>query len=127
MDQGIITVFKSYYRKRLVNRYLAAILNKEDVKYIKINIKKAVDMFAVGWEEMTNATISNWFGIAGFVKLPQNAKEITVDINTWSTAQENLHSTVTFKEYISVDSGVTTTESVMEEEIVYSVSDSKNV
>ena len=68
MDQGVINSFKSHYRRRLVNRYLAAIENREDVNSIRINIKQAIDMIAIAWREVTSSTIANCFRKVGFIK-----------------------------------------------------------
>ena len=67
MDQGVINSFKSHYR-RLVNRYLAAIENRQDVNSIKINIREAIDMLTIAWRAVTSGTIANCFRKGGFVQ-----------------------------------------------------------
>ena len=61
MDQGVTNSFKSHYRRTLVNRYLVAIENREDVNSIKINIREAIDMLTIAWREVISATIANCF------------------------------------------------------------------
>ena len=57
MDQGVINSFKTKYRQCSVNKYLAAIERKEDLKNISINIKEAIDMGFQAWKEVTPTTI----------------------------------------------------------------------
>ena len=136
MDQGVINSFKSHYRRRLVNRYLAAIENREDVNSIKINIREAIDMLTIAWRAVTNAAIANCFRKGGFVQGQQPAEqlenaqemaEIAVDREIWIAVQENINITTTSEEYVAADDSVSTTESITEEATVQSVLASKSI
>lgn len=136
MDQGVINSFKSHYRRRLVNRYLAAIENRQDVNSIKINIREAIDMLTIAWRAVTSGTIANCFRKGGFVQGQRPAEqlenvqemaEIAVDREIWIAVQENFDITTTFEEYVAADNSVSTTESITEEAIVQSVLASKFV
>ena len=76
MDQGVINSFKSHYRRRLVNRYLAAIENRQDVNSIKINIREAIDMLTIAWRAVTSGTIANCFRKGGFVQGQRPAEQL---------------------------------------------------
>ena len=113
MDQGNINSFKSHYRRCLVNRYLAAIENKGDLKKINIHVKAAINMASMAWKEVTPCTISNCFKKVGFVKEhiqqpQQESSQLTVDRNVWESLQEHLGITYSFNEYVSVDSNIPT-------------------
>ena len=57
-----------YYRRYLVNRYIAAIENRQENDEVKISIRDVVDMSTMAWNEVKVSTIANGFRKAGFVK-----------------------------------------------------------
>lgn len=58
MDAGIIKAFKAHYRKQLVRHYIeAAEENRDQV----INLKEALSMVKVAWDNVSMTTISNCF------------------------------------------------------------------
>ena len=131
MDQGVINSFKSHYRRRLVNRYLAAIENREDVNSIKINIREPIDMLTIAWRTVTSGTIANCFRKGGFIQGQwptehlenvQEMEEIAVDREIWIAVQENFDITTTFEEYVAAYDSVSTTENISEEAINCSIS-----
>lgn len=65
LDMGIIRCFKSYYRKRLVERILLNIENKFP-KPFDINVKQACDDIAGSWREVQARTVKNCWKKAGF-------------------------------------------------------------
>ena len=136
MDQGIIKNFKFYYRRCLVNRYIAAIENRQGNDEIKISVRDAVDMSTMAWNEVKVSTIANCFRKAGFVKqVPGDIAEHEinfqeaadklqyegVDDTTWNSIQDHLGFSTTFEEYVDIDSQICTTQELTEESIVESV------
>ena len=129
MDQDIINSFKTKYRRHLVNKFLTAIENREELKDIQINVKEAIDMAFQAWQEVTLTTIANCFKKAGFVKdqtqedHPQAEEDVepAIDRNLWDNLQNDLGFTVEFEDYVSCDSAVVSTEHMDENSIVESV------
>lgn len=64
MDQGIIQNLKVHYRKRLLQRRIAAI---DSGKEFAFNLLDAVFLLRQAWNEVAETTLSNCFRKAGFV------------------------------------------------------------
>ena len=124
-DQGIIKNFKFYYRRSLVNRYIAAIENIQGNDEIKISVRDAVDMSTMACNEVKVSTTANCFRKAGFVKqvlgdvaeheinFLEAADKLQyegIDDTTWNSIQDHLGFSTTFEEYVDIDSQICTTQ-----------------
>ncbi|XP_018900654.2 tigger transposable element-derived protein 4 [Bemisia tabaci] len=68
LDQGIIKVLKSYYRRRLI-QHLAFLIDQEVTKEVmKISLLKAIHFLMASWSEVSTGTIMNCFKKAGIGK-----------------------------------------------------------
>ena len=129
MDQGVINTFKTKYRRRLVNRYLAAIDNKESLSSVssQIRVKAAIDLIHAAWNQVTPQPIANCFRHAGFVK-PDAEQSLTPpdvqdDIpapsdSTWEQLQSTLGFACSFEECTTADDHIATTEPLDDESII---------
>ncbi len=135
MDLGVIKKFKSAYRRYLVEMYLHALEQRQDLATVrsKIHVKAAIEMSVRAWNDVSPTTISKCFRKAGFhaaretgiaeADTPDVAEEPQpqVDRNLWDTLQDELGFTVTFVEYVNCDEDVPTTEPMTDETIIESV------
>ena len=120
MDQGVIRALKHHYRKQVIRKHLRAIDRKEQVK---INILDALYFLQQAWHSVTQKTIVNCYGHAGF--------KITDDVSQTETNADDdedplddlplarlIGSNITMEEYISVDDNVPICDDVTEDSIV---------
>jgi hypothetical protein len=56
MDGGVIRTFKAYYRKHLIQHYLAKIENKEEAN---INLRECLGFVSAAWDQLKESTIAN--------------------------------------------------------------------
>ena len=68
LDQGIIKVFKSYYRKQLVQHIIASADLTHSVEQIVVNALDAIWWIDTAWKTVTEETIQKVFKVAGFTK-----------------------------------------------------------
>jgi hypothetical protein len=66
LDQGIIRAFKAHYRSRLVKRIISRCTLASTPDQVTITALDAVDWIATAWSDVTQPTIVNTFGKAGF-------------------------------------------------------------
>ena len=66
LDQGIIRAFKARYRSRLVKRIINRCTLASTPDQVVITALDAVDWIAAAWTDVTQSTIINTFGKAGF-------------------------------------------------------------
>jgi hypothetical protein len=66
LDQGVIHVFKTHYRKHLVKYIIARCTTAQTVDDIKITPLDAIYWIDAGWKAVTDTTIRNTFRAAGF-------------------------------------------------------------
>lgn len=68
LDQGIIRVFKSLYRKKFISRLLSMIEEEQDVKEVMkmITFRHALQWSIESWDEINSSTIKNCWKKAGF-------------------------------------------------------------
>ena len=59
MDQGVIRCLKAHYRRRLVRRMLQCLDKGKDLP--KISILQALQILVASWNDVTEATIVNYF------------------------------------------------------------------
>ena len=60
MDQRVIKCLKAFYRRRLVNLMIKLLEQGQDLP--KISILRALQLLVASWNNVTKATIVNWFG-----------------------------------------------------------------
>ncbi|MEW8546499.1 MAG: transposase, partial [Candidatus Thiodiazotropha sp.] len=121
MDQGVIRSLKHHYRKQVIMKHLRAIDRKEQVK---INVLDALYFLQQAWRSVTQQTIANCYGHAGF--------KINDDVSqTESTANDDdedplddlplarlIGNNITIDEYVSVDDNVPVCDVLTEDSIV---------
>ena len=68
LDQGIILLAKTRYKKKLADRYLACVENDKDANSLlkALNIVQATNMIAASWRETSSTIIQNCFHKVGF-------------------------------------------------------------
>ena len=64
MDQGVIRLLKSKYRTHIIKTIINTIDNVKQIP--SISILEAMKMLAHSWSEVSESTIINCFGKAGF-------------------------------------------------------------
>ena len=135
IDQRIIKIFKFYYRRCPVNRYIATIENRQGNDEIKISVRDAVNMSTMALNEVEVSTIANCFRKVGFEKqipgdvaehkisFQEAADELQyegVDDTIWNSIQDYLGFSTTFEEYVDIDSQICTPQELTEKSIVES-------
>jgi DDE superfamily endonuclease len=91
MDQGIIKVFKGYYRNRVVEEIFRKTSSNNSINadQIKISLLDAIFFIDQSWKEVDISTISNCFKHAGFHK--NLSKEADVTENNEAEFEEFLN------------------------------------
>ena len=126
---GAAPGFKSHYRQRLVQTLVARIDAK---KLTQINLKDGVDFTAAAWHKVTPETISHCFAKGGFTHIDgcvnnevylTEANEMNID-NSQAQDAVNLHFgiNILFKDFVSVDNGIETCDTIDEANIIASIS-----
>ena len=78
LDAGIIQNFKVKYHKRLIKYVLARVNEKKSASEIvkSLNVLQAIQWVQESWEDVTNATIKNYFEKCGIVKRHEELMEV---------------------------------------------------
>ena len=120
MDQGVIKCFKSYYRKRIVKKLIADLMDGKTPDIKNFTLLSCVLIAKLAWNDVKQDTIKNCFRKCGFNKnqTEESGAEIHVAIesNEWKTFAKltNIESG-TFSDFVEVDDSlVTTTELSLE-------------
>jgi hypothetical protein len=71
LDLGIINCVKSKYRKALVQKIIAALQRKQQ---LKLNVLEALHLVAKAWSSVTSDTIEHCFSKAAFEVVDLNKK-----------------------------------------------------
>lgn len=114
LDAGIIKCVKQGYRKRLVQRRLAAMERSEEEK---ISVLDAMHMIASSWSAVSQSTIANSFRHCGFVRETASTADASTAGDSTSLMEENastvddddferLHPSTTFAEFVEADDDV---------------------
>ncbi|UYV73501.1 TIGD4 [Cordylochernes scorpioides] len=131
-DQGIIRNFKMIHRTRLMRKYLTAY----DVgTALTINLKQAVDIISVAWNDVLPATISNCWHHSGIIKsdvsspldTPQPATQMWEQQSLFDRMKEVLKIPLEmdFDSYADADNDVVTNAMLSDVEIVESILQAK--
>ncbi|UYV67207.1 TIGD4 [Cordylochernes scorpioides] len=131
-DQGIIRNFKMIYRTRLMRKYLTAY---DAGTALTINLKQAVDIISVAWNDVLPATISNCWHHSGIIKsdvsspldTPQPATQILEQQSLFDRMKEVLKIPLEmdFDSYADADNDVVTNAMLSDVEIVESILQAK--
>ncbi|UYV81764.1 ADCK1, partial [Cordylochernes scorpioides] len=131
-DQGIIRNFKMIYRTRLMRKYLTAY---DAGTALTINLKQAVDIISVAWNDVLPATISNCWHHSGIIKsdvsspldTPQPATQMWEQQSLFERMKEVLKIPLEmdFDSYADADNDVVTNAMLSDVEIVESILQAK--
>ncbi|UYV67015.1 TIGD4 [Cordylochernes scorpioides] len=131
-DQGIIRNFKMIYRTRLMRKYLTAY---DAGTALTINLKQAVDIISVAWNDVLPATISNCWHHSGIIKsdvsspldTPQPATQMWEQQSLFDRMKEVLKIPLEmdFDSYADADNDVVTNAMLSDVEIVESILQAK--
>ncbi|UYV80525.1 hypothetical protein LAZ67_19000466 [Cordylochernes scorpioides] len=131
-DQGIIRNFKMIYRTRLMRKYLTAY---DAGTALTINIKQALDIISVAWNDVLPATISNCWHHSGIIKsdvsspldTPQPATQMWEQQSLFDRMKELLKIPLEmdFDSYADADNDVVTNAMLSDVEIVESILQAK--
>ncbi|UYV71281.1 hypothetical protein LAZ67_8002486 [Cordylochernes scorpioides] len=131
-DQGIIRNFKMIYRTRLMRKYLTAY---DAGTALTINLKQAVDIISVAWNDVLPATISNCWHHSGIIKsdvsspldTPQPATQMWEQQSLFDRMKEVLKIPLEmdFDSYADADNDVVTNAMLSDIEIVESILQAK--
>ena len=124
-DAGIIRDLKRKYRTRLVKRMLAQIEASPTASNYKPNVLDAIRMVSAAWDEVKPDTVKNCFRKAGWRKGDENSTDLNDDEDDIPLAvlreRLSLPETMTFEDYINVDSDLATEEVLTEDELFASL------
>jgi hypothetical protein len=113
LDQGIIKVFKGYYRKKLLRHVLSRIVEvttPSDVRHC-VHVLHAIRWIASAWEEVTIPTIFNCFRKAGFMHIDMLAmQEEDPQIQDLDDLRETCEENV--EAFITMDDELATSEEI---------------
>ncbi|XP_018797583.1 PREDICTED: major centromere autoantigen B-like [Bactrocera latifrons] len=135
MNQGIIRVIKSTFRKNLVLKIISNMDENKDENYSKITTLDAILMINDAWQQLSPLTIANCFKHSGLAEgnldasssSCSNAIEIEDDIplSVWARALKNQLpiSKEELDKYVLIDNGVGTCEEPSEDRIVENILD----
>ncbi|UYV68940.1 hypothetical protein LAZ67_6001729 [Cordylochernes scorpioides] len=131
-DQGIIRNFKMIYRTRLMRKYLTAY---DAGTALTINLKQAVDIISVAWNDVLPATISNCWHHSGIIKsdvsspldTPQPATQMWEQQSLFDRMKEVLKIPLEmdFDSYADADNDIVTNAMLSDVEIVESILQAK--
>ncbi|UYV73765.1 TIGD4 [Cordylochernes scorpioides] len=131
-DQAIIRNFKMIYRTRLMRKYLTAY---DAGTALTINLKQAVDIISVAWNDVLPATISNCWHHSGIIKsdvsspldTPQPATQMWEQQSLFDRMKEVLKIPLEmdFDSYADADNDVVTNAMLSDVEIVESILQAK--
>lgn len=109
IDQGIIKNLKVHYRNQLV---LKVIENIENQVELKITVLDAIIMLDKAWHNVTSTVSTNCFRHAGFCDVSTDTTQLQVDSGLINDIDAD---------YIHSDDNLTTSEILMDEDIIKNV------
>ncbi|XP_060658136.1 tigger transposable element-derived protein 4-like isoform X2 [Drosophila nasuta] len=130
MNQGIIRVIKSTFRKNLVLKIISNMNENKDENYPKITILDAILMINDAWQQLSALTIANSFKHSGLAEeildgpsssFPNDIEiEDDIPLSVWAGALQNQLPILKkeLDEYDHIDNGVAICEEPFEERIV---------
>ena len=81
LDQGVIHLFKCYYRQKLVKHIIAEGTLAQTADQISITVLDAMKWIDLSWENVTENTIKNGFRVVGFTHSSSTPSLSLVDMN----------------------------------------------
>ncbi|XP_062127463.1 tigger transposable element-derived protein 4-like [Drosophila sulfurigaster albostrigata] len=130
MDQGIIRVIKSTFRKNLVLKIISNMDENKDENYPKITILDAILMINDAWQQLSPLTIANSFKHSGLAEeildgpsssFPNDIEiEDDIPLSVWAGALTNQLPIIKeeLDEYDHIDNSLAICEEPFEERIV---------
>jgi len=96
LDQGLIKVFKTFYRKQLVQHLIANASLAHSVEEIVVSALDAIWWIDIAWKSISETTIQNVFKAAGFTTTScgLNAPATTTGTNAGQHVGEEISSLV---------------------------------
>lgn len=128
LDQGVIKVFKSFYRTEIVQQLLDSL--EENVDH-KISLLSAMYIADKSWKKVSEKTIRNCFRTSGFIKddsviAPSEPDNEIATPNEWNRLTHD-DNPITFQEFVSFDDDVAVAEMLSEDEILNQLADDVDV
>ncbi|GBM76085.1 hypothetical protein AVEN_242332-1 [Araneus ventricosus] len=135
MDQGVIQNFKIHYRKRIVRNVITALENNQSMP--KINLRQSISEISKTWNyDVTDRTILNSFAKIRFFVSNENSgnteeeddipleelKKIWIQLRE----KEEINDDELIDNFLSLDSGAETSETITQLDILDSVTDKKS-
>lgn len=117
MDQGVIKVLKSFYRRHVLEKLL---LCSDNEKSYTVTLLTALHMLVRAWNQVTTETIANCYRHCGFGALNADANEVEEDVRAPVHVREVLGD-VDFGDYVNVDSCAAVCGAVTDDEIIAQV------
>ena len=96
LDQGVIRSFKCYYRQKLVKHVIAQCTLAQTAEQVSITVLDAVNWISLAWNNVTEQTIKNCFGAAGFpnssfaVSPSSTDMDVSVEVDSETNNVNNL-------------------------------------
>jgi hypothetical protein len=114
LNLGVIHFLKAKYRKSLVQKAIAAIERKSE---LKLNVMQAMHMIVASWNAVSLATIVNCFRKAGFTAthMPPGEDEDEDDVKEEDCRK--LSSEIDFSDFVFCDVDVLTTSRLRVEDV----------
>ncbi|KAJ8896459.1 hypothetical protein PR048_001803 [Dryococelus australis] len=105
LDPGIIRTVKHMYGKRLVSRLLQRMTTKT---FYSVSLLDTIHMLAASWDSLSQETIVNCFGKAGFSTVPEELPVVSLDTveesdSIWVEVKDRLGVTSTLNDYVKED------------------------
>lgn len=118
MDQGVIKLLKTNYRKQVVLKLIHD--HENNTTETKLNMLDAILMLDKAWTEVPSLAIANCFKHAKWQRneLPSNYTESSDTLVEWAENLDLVIPGITFNEFESVDNEICTSSNVTDEEIV---------
>ncbi len=116
LDQGIIKVWKGFYRKRL-NARVIGVLDADPAKKAQevlksVTLHDVVEYAAYAWRDVKASTIQNCFKKGGF---PQSAPEVAIDQDQ---SQEEEDTDTEFEDLFQAEQGLPTSGELSNHELL---------
>ncbi|XP_049267374.1 tigger transposable element-derived protein 6-like [Rhipicephalus sanguineus] len=128
LDLGIIRAFKSYYRRRIVERLLTAVDRPAANLPLRVTLYSALEMLKDSWTEVTATCVQNCFRKAGFTDVgpdaePEAPEEHRSGGDLWQCVVDSDmgEQNICWKDFITADDDADTAEPCMDEGIVNEV------
>lgn len=118
MDQGVIKVFKDYFRKRLIRHFLNGMRSNQEIEKVPVTIGHAIWFILAAWNGVEPLTISNCFRKAGFAESTiEDLQEVQIEDgrvcelnDLWNDLDSEVgNNEATVKDYLNCDNDLVVT------------------